>query len=138
VHICGNVCRALKEIPQGVTLQGFVKRLSVEYSEAELAIVPLTVGSGLKIRMMEAWEHGLPVVSTSVGLQGVREIAQAYNAAKLADTVEEYANAVVQVLVNDEYRLAMRNGVDRLVREKFSADVCYGPMAEAIRQQLKQ
>ena len=56
----------------GVELLGFVHDLRAAYEEARVVIVPMRVGAGVKVKCLEALQHGVPVVSTSVGAEGLR------------------------------------------------------------------
>ncbi len=40
-------------------------------ARAEVAIVPLLTGSGTRLKILEAWSAGTPVVSTSIGAEGL-------------------------------------------------------------------
>ena len=54
-----------------VVTTGFVDDLEDEYGAASLAIVPLRRGAGAKFKTIEALVHGLPVVATPVGVEGI-------------------------------------------------------------------
>ena len=72
LRIVGNL-RMSTEFPKlpNVEFTGPVDDLTAEYAAASVALVPLRAGSGLKIKLVEALAHGVPVVSTSVGAAGV-------------------------------------------------------------------
>ncbi len=72
LHICGTVCQSLSDVFPNVRLVGQVEDINREYGAAEVCLIPLIVGSGLKIKLVEALSHGRASVSTSVGVQGVR------------------------------------------------------------------
>jgi polysaccharide biosynthesis protein PslH len=55
----------------GVKLVGAVAELSPEYARAALAVVPLRAGSGTRIKILEAFAHGVPVVATPRGASGL-------------------------------------------------------------------
>jgi glycosyltransferase involved in cell wall biosynthesis len=60
-----------KESPVGVVFLGFVKDLSVVYGRAAVVCCPIRSGSGTRIKIIEAAAHGKPVVSTSIGAEGL-------------------------------------------------------------------
>ena len=62
--------RSLGELP-GVTMHGFVDDLAESYRRAEIVVAPLRAGSGTKIKVLEAFSFGVPVVTTPVGLDGL-------------------------------------------------------------------
>lgn len=52
-------------------LLGHVEGLSAVYDRARVAIVPVRYGAGIKIKAIEALQHGVPVVTTSIGADGI-------------------------------------------------------------------
>jgi len=75
LKVLGNVKKYIHpeflNFDANVNFLGYVEDLSIYYDEAKLAITPLLEGSGVKIKSIEAIEYGLPVISTSVGAQGL-------------------------------------------------------------------
>lgn len=65
------------------------------YAEATVAIVPLRYGAGVKLKVVEAMSHGVPVVTTKVGAQGLPGLE---DAAVIADDAETLAAAVVHLV----------------------------------------
>ena len=55
----------------GVELAGFVDDLGAEYAGAAVALVPVMQGAGVKFKTVEALCHGVPVVTTTVGAEGI-------------------------------------------------------------------
>ncbi|QSR32795.1 hypothetical protein CFI00_20300 [Nocardioides sp. S5] len=55
----------------GVELAGFVDNLDEEYAAATVALVPVLQGAGVKFKTVEALCHGVPVVTTTVGAEGI-------------------------------------------------------------------
>ncbi|MEO7077509.1 MAG: glycosyltransferase, partial [Rhodococcus sp. (in: high G+C Gram-positive bacteria)] len=59
-----------------VTVTGFVEDLAPEYFAASVAVVPLRVGAGVKFKTIEAMLAGVPVVTTSIGAEGIAEASR--------------------------------------------------------------
>lgn len=94
LRIVGSICRHLVNVNQNnIDIAGEVDDVSEEYISSAVAIVPLKYGSGLKIKLVEALRHGLPVVSTSVGAEGI--FTESCSICRIADTPEEFAKAIV-------------------------------------------
>jgi polysaccharide biosynthesis protein PslH len=72
--IAGNICRRLKSAP-GVILLGEMEDIAEAYEKADIIINPLTIGTGLKIKMIEALGLSKVVISTPVGADGLEEDA---------------------------------------------------------------
>ncbi len=78
-----------------VELVGFVPDLSTEYATAAVSLVPVLQGAGVKFKTVEALCHGVPVVTTTVGAEGI-DGDDLY--AGLADDPQRLADALVEVL----------------------------------------
>lgn len=85
---------------------------------AGVFIVPLFIGAGVRVKIMNAWSMELPVVSTSIGAEGL--------ACKngidilIADTSEEFAGCVVSLLSDPLLREALARNGRRLAEEMYS------------------
>ena len=68
----GSICNHL-EFPQAInhTLMGKVERIEDFYSAVDVAINPMIAGTGLKIKSVEAFSFGMPIVSTISGSDGL-------------------------------------------------------------------
>ena len=102
LDVVGTVCYRLGDPPAGVRYRGVVDDIDNAYESALLAIVPLRIGSGLKVKLIEALAYGLPVVTTSVGAQGLTAIDPQPFA--IADDADDFAAQCVAVLRSPERR----------------------------------
>jgi hypothetical protein len=62
---------ALALASRAVTFVGFTPDLRNLYAAARVVVVPMRFGAGVKVKCIEALQHGVPVVSTSVGVEGL-------------------------------------------------------------------
>ncbi|UJH69910.1 glycosyltransferase [Ornithinimicrobium sp. INDO-MA30-4] len=79
----------------GVQVVGFVERLDDAYDSVSLTVVPLLSGAGVKFKTVEPIVRGLPVVSTTVGAEGIGTHDWF---AGVADTPREFARYVIEAL----------------------------------------
>ena len=63
--------RLVNRHPDSIVLEGFVPDLQALFARATVSVVPLRMGSGIKIKMLDALARGLPVLSTSIGVDGI-------------------------------------------------------------------
>lgn len=104
----------------GIVVTGTVEDLRPNYRDAVAAVVPLRVGGGTRLKILEAMAAGVPVVSTSLGAEGLRVTPG--RDLMLADTPA----AMMEVLVNLEesstqWRELVENA-NRLVRAEYDWD----------------
>jgi len=130
LHVCGSVCESVSKNVSNVTLLGRVNDLSSEYGAAEVCIVPLIAGSGLKIKLMEALSYGKVVVSTSVGVQGVSDMSG--KCVVVADTPNEFAHAVIKLMRDSDARKQMERHAREIASREFSPEACYQPLVEIL------
>jgi glycosyltransferase involved in cell wall biosynthesis len=94
---------------------GAVEDAVLELARAKVAVVPLLAGSGTRLKILEAWAAGIPVVSTSLGAEGLP--ARHGDQLLLADGGVEFAEAVSRLLASKELRREV-GWAGRLLLEK--------------------
>lgn len=73
LQIHGAICDSLHFSKTGVRICGKSPTVDAVYRSADIAINPQRFGSGLKIKTVEAMGYGVPVLSTSIGAEGLEE-----------------------------------------------------------------
>ncbi len=81
---------------RGLHAPGYTADLAEHWAGASVFVVPLRSGGGMRVKILEAWLRGIPVVSTTIGAEGLAT-ATGENIL-LADEPEAFAAAVEQVL----------------------------------------
>ncbi len=105
-------------LPAGVTLLGSVDSLADHHSRASVCLVPLLVGSGLKIKLLEALSYGKATVSTTIGVQGLQDWAT--DTIAVADTPSTFAAEVLRLLHDPRLRQQREAAATALVERHFS------------------
>lgn len=91
----------LKQIP-GITITGEVPDTRPYYSESTIYVAPIRTGSGTRLKILEAMAMQMPIVSTTLGAEGL-EINPGMDII-IADEPKDFADKVVQLLNEDSYR----------------------------------
>jgi glycosyltransferase involved in cell wall biosynthesis len=108
----------------GVRLPGFVPDIRPLVWGASCYVVPLRMGSGTRLKVLDAWAMGKAVVSTSVGCAGLA--ARDGENILIADSAPAFADAVKRVLGDAELRhllgAAGRSTVERQYSWKVVGD----------------
>lgn len=103
--------------PDGVETTGFVPDPSSLLAETAAFIVPLQAGGGMRVKILDAWSHGLPVISTRLGAEGL--LARDGENLLLADSSEAFAHAVIRVLREPTLAARLAEGGRRTVEANY-------------------
>ncbi len=131
LHVCGAICSWIKTaIPEGVTLLGRVPELESEYGAAEVVVVPLLHGTGVKIKLVEACSMAKACVTTPVGLQG---LAFLRNAVLEATDAASFSVALLRALDDPSLREELQKRTANAVAKHLSPEACYQGVLETVR-----
>ena len=103
---------------RGISITGTVPDVRDYYKQADVFVVPLRNGGGTKLKTLEAMAMGLPVVSTSVGVQGLD--VESGKHLYVVDNPEDFASSTVELLKNRVKAVSMGTEARRLVKQKYS------------------
>ncbi|MCA9473001.1 MAG: glycosyltransferase [Nitrospirales bacterium] len=106
-----------EDVPQ-VRFLGRVEDVRPYIAQAEVYIVPLRIGGGTRIKIFEAMAMGKAVVSTSIGAEGLPVISE--KNCLLADSPEDFAQAVVTLLHDSEKRRSIERAARKFVEDDFT------------------
>jgi glycosyltransferase involved in cell wall biosynthesis len=90
---------------EGIEVTGMVPDVLPYYGEAVVAVMPLRVGGGTRIKILEAMAAGVPVVSTAIGAEGLAALPGKHYL--LADSSGEMGMAIEELLANPARRTQM-------------------------------
>ncbi len=102
---------------RSITVVGEVPDMLPYLHAAELYVIPLRMGGGTRFKLVEAMAAGLPVVSTTIGAEGVP--AEAGQALLIADDPAGFAAVVRRLLDDATLGDTLRTNALRLVRERY-------------------
>ena len=108
--------RELAQIP-GVEVTGTVDDVRPFYRDASAAVVPLKVGGGSRLKILEAMAAGVPVISTTLGAEGL-EVLHDENIL-IADTTEQLVQAITSVIENKTRRDQLSAAGRELVSRRY-------------------
>lgn len=119
IRLVGNPAPAVARHhnPPSVTVVGRVPHMEPELARADLTVVPLRVGSGTRVKILESFAHRIPVVSTSLGAEGI-EVTDGVHLL-VADDPDEFAAACHRLLVDEELRKEMADAASDLFLQRY-------------------
>ncbi|MCC5908241.1 MAG: glycosyltransferase [Balneolaceae bacterium] len=102
---------------KNIIITGFVDDTRPYMHEASVYVVPLRMGGGTRLKIMETLASKIPLVTTSIGCEGI-DIEHSKHA-MIADKPEDFANAVLELFVNKELCEKLMETGYELVMNKY-------------------
>jgi len=106
-----------------ITAPGYVQDLDGYWKNNRIFIVPLRAGGGMRVKIIDAWSKGLPVVSTTVGAEGI--CYQNGINIQIADSPVEFAEAVCYILEDNDFANKLRQLGNKNIQENYDWRTVY-------------
>lgn len=104
-----------------VIFEGFVPDLAT-VMEGAVMIVPLRIGSGMRMKILEGVSYRVPIISTTIGAEGL-PMKNNINC-KIADQPEEFSKAVIEVLENPQLQNDFIDKALEILNSGYSSQEC--------------
>jgi glycosyltransferase involved in cell wall biosynthesis len=101
-----------------VIVTGYVESVIPYYERSSVVVVPLRAGGGTRGKILEAMALGRPVVSTSLGAEGL-EVTHKENI-MIADRPEDFATITVELMSNGPFKSALIESARKFVESHHS------------------
>jgi glycosyltransferase involved in cell wall biosynthesis len=129
LHVYGELAGAIPSGEQVIRI-GFTKSLQRAYRQATVVINPVRLGTGLKIKTVDALAHGKAVVTTSCGAEGLEHGAS--SAFLVADEMEAFGREVAALLVDGTARARLERAAADFARTEFTLERTLGGFLQAL------
>jgi hypothetical protein len=113
---------------------GYIEDLDAVLGGADVVVAPIRHGSGTRIKILDAWAHGRPVVSTSVGADGLGAVDGDH--LLIADDASSFAAAVVRVARDASLGAALGSAGRRLAARCYSRERVVADVRDLLRRTL--
>jgi hypothetical protein len=133
-----------KECPQDAALNKLLRHPLVKvyfdvtnqvleqlHSSVKIVIAPVLVGAGVKGKINYALLHGVPVISTNVGAEGM--YLKSSQSFLLANNGQEFYQRILELDQNPELWQTLRSGGLEIMKRHFSRQVAYEVMAQSLK-----
>lgn len=100
-----------------VRVTGKVPDIRAELETASVSVCPMRYGAGIQNKILESMAHGIPVVTTSFGLEGID--ADPGNEILVGDNAHDFAEQVIKLLESPEIRGRLGRKAHAFIAEKF-------------------
>ena len=113
-----------------VSVLADVVSLAPYYAAARMAIVPIRAGGGSRIKILEAFAHGRPVIATRLGAEGL-DVADGQHLL-IADTAEDFAASARRLLVDTALAERLVRQARVLIEQRYTLDRVASTIEKAI------
>jgi glycosyltransferase involved in cell wall biosynthesis len=121
-------------MPEGVRLLGFVDDIEAVYAQADVVICPILTGGGTRVKLIEAALRGKPIVSTTLGAEGLGFTDG--QEALLCDSPADMAQACVALLAAPRKAEALGKAARAFAQLHYDRDRIAEALAAQCRQKL--
>lgn len=120
VVVGGNPSKQLMKYQSDmVEIKGYVKDITPFFSESLCLIAPLVLGAGIKIKVLEAFSSGIPVITNKIGIEGINAVPNKHYFH--CETAEEYSETI-KYLLNDYDETEISQNAKKLIDEEYNLE----------------
>jgi glycosyltransferase involved in cell wall biosynthesis len=123
--------RILAMEQNGVTVTGGVPHMLPHLHEATVYVAPHFTGAGTRTKLLEAMAAGLPIVTTTVGIEGIA--AQPGRDVLIADTITGTIDSLLTLLASVEDRRRLGLAARRVAEARYDWNRCLCPLEQLYR-----
>ncbi len=113
--------RLAEDSENGVIVTGFIEDLDPYFAKSALMVIPVRAGGGMRVRILEAFARAMPVVTTTIGLEGIQ--AQPGKDVLVADSPSDFAEAVLRLMHDKALQSSLASNSRQLVESKYDWQV---------------
>jgi len=115
----------------GIRFHGFVEDIDPFIKTNACLVVPLRIASGTRVKILESWAKGLPVVSTTLGAEGLG--ASNHHSILTGDTPDEFADASLRILNDPKLGTQLAKNAFLYSKDKYNWDSIYSKIKLAVQ-----
>jgi len=133
LFIYGTVSKFVKDhklVKKNIILKGKVKDIKDIYKDADIAINPVQIGGGLKIKNIESMAYSIPLITTTEGSNGIEdEINKSY---LIANTKDEWIQTLISLIISPQLQQKLSKNSYTYIAENFNQEISFSKLKEFI------
>ena len=123
-----------KALSFGAEVLGYVENVNDVYDDCDAMVVPLFMGSGQMVKIIEAFSKGMPVITTSIGIEGIH--AEDQREALIADSPKQFVESI-NIIQNEDIYLSIAESARRRYEEDYSTQMILNRIKSVVASVLK-
>jgi len=127
-----NMADKNSEFGDWIDVVGFVRDPDNLIATSQVFVVPVQAGGGMRVKILDAWAWGIPIVSTTIGAEGIK-IVPGENIL-IADDARDFAESVVKVILQKELSARLISGGRRWVEQHYNWKSTYGAIDQVYKE----
>lgn len=127
-----DLVSAAKAEPDKINVTGYVEDLTPYMEAAAVMVVPVRAGSGMRVRLLEAFARAMPAVTTTIGLEGITATHE--QEILIADTPDTFAGACLRLLEDKGLQEELAENGRLLAVQKYDWQVALKKMDAVYRR----
>ncbi len=118
---------------QNIIVTGFIsdEELEMYYARCRLVVAPLRYGAGVKGKIVDALYHGIPVITTTIGAEGIQEAEKVMH---IANESQTFADAISSLYENEEILKTLSQKSFENCKNFFSQSYAVTQMKHVIKE----
>lgn len=121
-----------ESIKGNIIVKGFVNNIWDDVKDKSLAVVPLRIGSGIRVKILEMLASGINVITTSLGKEGIP--AEDGKELLIADTEEQFVEKIVDYFQGKYNQDLLTENGKKLIHENYLWDIIAGKFEQTYKE----
>ena len=116
-----------------ISVRGYVEDVRKDFSECLCMVVPLCLGAGIKVKILEGMSAGVPILTNSVGIEGIP--AEAGKEYCYCESAEEYVTMICRLYESEEERQKLSSAAKQFMLNTYNIDKRLDGLIKRIQQE---
>lgn len=124
--------KLLKQSCENVIVTGYVDDITEYFGKCLCMVIPLQMGAGVKIKVLEGMSAGIPILTNRIGIEGILAIDK--QDFFLCETVDEYLEAIFKLFTDRELAKTLGENARKFILQNYERDECFGRLLERMNK----
>lgn len=134
-HIGSYNSEQRKQLSDNIVLLGYVDDIRKYMNSNIIHIVPLKIGGGIRVKILNSMSSGIPIVATTMAAEGI--CVKDGESIFLADTAEDFANKLINLMNDSSLRMKFINNEKKITEKYYNLKALENIIKKTVNQILE-